>query len=137
MRESIQAYKWIIGSMAGASVFALVVTLIVLPFVIVKLRPDYFATPRRRPGPMRERYPLLLALLAGLKNLVGALFVISGVVMLLTPGQGLLSILVGLTMVNYPGKFRFEQRIASSRHIWRAMNWIRSKGRAAPLIKFQ
>jgi hypothetical protein len=42
------------------------------------------------------------------KNLLGVVFVLAGIAMLVLPGQGLLTILMGLLLVEFPGKRRLE-----------------------------
>jgi hypothetical protein len=54
--------------------------------------------------------------------------------MLLLPGQGLLTILIGITFTNFPGKYKLEQALARKHSILRAMNWIRRKAKHPPLL---
>jgi hypothetical protein len=61
------------------------------------------------------------------KNLLGLVFVLAGVAMLVLPGQGILTILIGLMLMNFPGKRGLEQRLVQQPSVWRAINWIRSK----------
>jgi hypothetical protein len=73
-------------------------------------------------------------LLSVAKNFIGAAFILAGLAMLVLPGQGLLTILIGITFTNFPGKYRLEQALARSHSILRAMNWIRRKSGHTPLI---
>jgi hypothetical protein len=125
--------KWLIGIAGGLSVLLFVGTLVCIPILIVRLRPDYFTNPRRIPGPWRRQHPVAAGLLFGLKNVLGALLVLTGLLMLLTPGQGVLTILIGLTMMNYPGKYRAEKWIITRKPIWRTVAWLRKKAHAPPL----
>jgi hypothetical protein len=47
--------------------------------------------------------------------------------MLLLPGQGLITILIGLMFLNFPGKLALERRIIQQPTLLRAINWIRAK----------
>jgi len=47
--------------------------------------------------------------------------------MLLLPGQGIITILIGIMMLNFPGKFTLEQRIVQQPNVLRAVNWMRTK----------
>ena len=53
--------------------------------------------------------------------------------MLVLPGQGLLTIVTGLLLVNYPGKYKLEQKLVSIPSIYKALNWIRFKANKPPL----
>jgi len=77
------------------------------------------------------RPPELVAVTAG-PGLVGALLVLLGMVMLVTPGQGLLTLLVGLLLMNFPGKYRLERWLVGRRGVLTALNWLRRRGGHAP-----
>jgi hypothetical protein len=47
--------------------------------------------------------------------------------MLLLPGQGILTILIGLMLLDFPGKRRLERRLVQQPSVWRAINWMRAK----------
>jgi hypothetical protein len=68
-----------------------------------------------------------------LKNLLGVALVLAGVAMLVLPGQGVLTILLGLMFMNFPGKRRLEQRIVQQPTVFQAMNWMRARAHQPPL----
>ena len=53
--------------------------------------------------------------------------------MLFVPGQGLLTIIVGLTVMNYPGKFRLERWLVMRPRVLPALNWLRKRYGHPPL----
>ncbi|MGB1141774.1 MAG: PGPGW domain-containing protein, partial [Halioglobus sp.] len=109
-------------------------TLIAVPWVIIQLPPDYFTRSRRetwRRAPDRSYGALLLRLL---KNLLGLVLVVLGVVMLVTPGQGLLTLLVGLLLMNFPGKYRLERWVVMREGVMSGMNWLRRKQGREPFL---
>ncbi len=128
-----QEAGWWLGIAAGVSLLMFVATLVAIPFMIVRMRPDYFTAERRRPGAWRRQHPLGAILLLVAKNTVGVLLVVMGLIMLVTPGQGLLTLLIGLTLTNYPGKYRFERWLITRRAVWRSVNWLRHRAGAPPL----
>ena len=75
------------------------------------------------------RHPIVRMLGLGGKNLAGALVMLLGFVMALpgVPGQGLLLILIGLTLVNFPGKRRLEKKLIGRPAVLRAVNGLRSR----------
>jgi hypothetical protein len=62
-----------------------------------------------------------------LKNLLGAVLVIAGAVMLFTPGQGLLTILIGIMLLNFPGKRRLERKLVARPRVLNAINGLRAR----------
>jgi len=118
---------------AGAgSLLTLVVTLIAVPWVITRLPRDYFSRERRAVWRQSNGEPLPAIALGLLKNVLGAALVLSGVVMLLTPGQGILTLLAGLLLMNFPGKYRLERWLVMRPGVLRALNWLRDRRGQAP-----
>jgi UPF0716 family protein affecting phage T7 exclusion len=116
----------IVWAGAGSLVMA-VLTLVAVPWVVVRLPVDYFVRRRRevwRRGPTHLPGALVFTLL---KNLLGLLLVTLGAVMLVTPGQGILTLLVGLLLMNFPGKYWLERWLVTRRGVMRGMNWLRRK----------
>jgi hypothetical protein len=71
-----------------------------------------------------------------LKNLLGIFLILIGIVLSLpgVPGQGLLTILLGLIMLDIPGKRPIEARIISRPTIQNAINKIRARFNKPPLV---
>ncbi|MCZ6750119.1 MAG: hypothetical protein O7D96_12545 [SAR324 cluster bacterium] len=69
---------------------------------------------------------LRLCALAG-KNLLAVVLVVAGVAMLFLPGQGILTILVGLGLLSVPGKRKLELWIVRRPAVLRAIQWIRAR----------
>ena len=67
------------------------------------------------------------------KNLLGSVLMVAGVAMLVLPGQGVLTILVGFLLVDFPGKYPLERWLVSRRAIGAPLNWLRSRAGRAPL----
>jgi hypothetical protein len=123
---------WWLG---GVSLAVFLVTPIAVGWTLIKLPRDYFAKERRRPlDSWKERPALRYTLLAG-KNLLGAVLVIAGLVMLVVPGQGVLTIVGGLVLMDFPGKFRLERWIVERPSVWRSINWLRRRAGREPMTR--
>jgi hypothetical protein len=61
------------------------------------------------------------------KNLLGVVFILLGLAMLVLPGQGLLTLLIGVLLLNFPGKYRFERWLIQRPSIFRAVAWLRQR----------
>lgn len=68
------------------------------------------------------------------KILIGFCLVILGIIMLVLPGQGLITILVGLSLIPFPGKHKLEQQILAKQSVRSTLNWIRIKAKKDPFI---
>lgn len=119
-------YWWL----APLSVALFFGTLLVVPLLVLAMPADYFTRD------LRQEYRLhpLHLLRTILKNVVGFVVLLAGVVMLLTPGQGILTMLIGLGMLNFPGKRRLELRLVSRPGVHAAIDWIRRRGGREPLV---
>lgn len=129
----IEAHQALMLLLAGASLLTAVGSLLVLPVVVAALPEDYFVDPKRHASRWQSLHPLWYVALRVLKNLAGWLLVLAGIVMLVLPGQGMLTILVGLVLCEFPGKFALERRLASQPKILSAFNWLRRRAGRGPL----
>lgn len=127
------AHQTILRWMVGLSIVSAVATLVALPILIARIRADYFLTRTAPPDAWSARHPAVRITVKVIKNLVGVVLLISGLWMLVLPGQGILTILVGVTLLDFPGKRRMELGIVRRRGVLRAMNWIRRKSSRPPL----
>ena len=122
----IQDHRGLFEVLGVASLALLVLSLVVFPLVVVHLPDDYFVRERRDPARQLRRHPLLWAAVTVVKNLVGLALIAAGLAMLVLPGQGLLTILMGLALTNFPGKYRLERRLVRIGSVARALNRIRT-----------
>lgn len=117
-------WAWTVGVSVGAAVGSIALT----AFIVVRWPQDQFK--RDVPLPFLEhRHPIIR--LAGLvaKNLVGYVVIALGIVMALpgVPGQGILTILIGLTLINFPGKRRLERKLIRRRAVFSSINKLRAR----------
>lgn len=115
------------------SIVMFVATLIVIPILLVRLPVDYFED-KPQPGWLEGRHPVLRIAAYALKNLIGAVFLVAGIAMLLLPGQGLLTMLIGVSLLDFPGKRNLQRRIVARPLVLRTINRIREKFDRAPLV---
>ena len=120
--------------LVAASVISLLAGLLLLPVFITRIPVDYFSHSHRHRLSASARHPLIRLLIAGSKNLLGIVFLVAGILMLFLPGQGLLMLLVGLIIMNYPGKFALEGWIIKLPHVLPTINWLRAKYNQPPLL---
>ncbi len=68
------------------------------------------------------------------KNLFGGILFLGGVLMLITPGQGVLTIMIGLMLMDFPGKRNLEIWLVKIKPINSAINWMRKRADKPPLL---
>lgn len=119
--------------LAGLSTAIFALSLLSLPFLAARIPEDYFCDEQRQRSQFKGLHPLAYLLLRVCKNLLGWLLVVAGLIMLVLPGQGLLTILMGLMLSDFPGKFALERRLVSNPKIWSAINWLRARRGQPPL----
>lgn len=120
---------WVV--VAAAIMF--VATLVLVPMILIRLPRDYFNRPHRDRKLDVTGHPAVRLGFVIVKNLFGAIFVLLGIAMLVLPGQGLLTIVVGLMLLDFPGKYEVELWALRRRSVRRAINWIRAKAHRPPL----
>lgn len=109
-------------------------TLILVPVLIIRLPRDYFtATHRQSWSPWAHRHPVIRWAFLISKNILGIIFIILGLAMLLLPGQGILTLLIGIMFINFPGKYRLERKVVSIGPILRNINKLRARAGREPL----
>lgn len=116
-----------------ASIISLVGSVITIPIILVRLPADYFDTRVPRHW-MKEHHPVLRVIGLIIKNIVGTVFLSAGFIMLFTPGQGLLTMLIGISLLDFPGKRTLEARIVAQPSILKAINALRHRFNKPPLI---
>lgn len=128
-----RANRELLGWLGVFSAVSFVASLIGIPLLIARLPANYFVDRRRHRLPFAKRHPVARWFLIGLKNLAGFCLILAGLVMIPLPGQGLLVILVGIMLMNFPGKYRLERHVVTRPAIARSLNWIRERAGRPPL----
>ena len=109
--------------LTGLGIALALVSLLALPVLVVLMPRDYFVAPRRP-----ERYRgAALWMLRGLRNTLALILVAAGVLMLVLPGQGLLTLLIGIMVSTFPGKYRLERWLVRQKGVFYALNWMRRR----------
>ncbi|SFV63991.1 hypothetical protein MNB_SUP05-5-963 [hydrothermal vent metagenome] len=98
----------------------LFLTILITPWLVGKIPVDYF---------INQKYdnPQQSLLLVSLKNILGFILLLLGFIMLFTPGQGIITIIYGLFLMQFPGKRKLEKKIIKNTQLRTALNWLRAK----------
>jgi hypothetical protein len=135
MLDWLRAKETLAWWLIGLSITTFVGSLIAVTVLIVRMPADYFTHTKKPADSWRSRHPLTRGTILVLKNLLGFVLVLAGLIMSIPPipGQGVLTILIGLSLLNFPGKKNLELRIARTAPVRSAIDWIRAKYHRPPL----
>ena len=138
MPEWLSAFvEWIkpyTGWIAAISIMTFVGTLVLIPVLVVRMPADYFVRPRRE-STFAKSHPVVRIVFLVLKNMLGAALVLMGLVLSLPLvfGQGVLTILIGISLLDLPGKRKLELAIVRRNPVRKSMDWMRSRAGRPPL----
>jgi archaellum biogenesis protein FlaJ (TadC family) len=119
--SQLAAHKGLAIILTLCSVVMFVGSLLAVPWLIRRAPRDYF-TRDEKARAQKTSLPLKLA-----KNSAGLVLLAAGVAMLLLPGQGILTVVVGLALIDFPGKHALLVRMAKRDSVMRALNYFRKK----------
>jgi hypothetical protein len=105
-----------------------VVSLLALPWLVALIPHDYFSKPKGSASRGSVRCVRSVA-----KNVLGGILLLFGIAMLILPGQGLLTILVALVLLDFPGRRRFERWLVRKPHVLDGLNSFRARAGRPPL----
>lgn len=117
---------------AAVAAFMMAASAVVLTMLVVRVPADYLVRPPAARGPTTARD--VLARIG--KNALGVLLIAAGLVMAIpgVPGQGVLTMLMGLLLLDLPGKRRFELRLLSRPEVLSRLNRMRARFGREPLV---
>lgn len=115
--------------LAIGSLIMLTISLILLPYLVARLPADHFCQPPQ----LKSEHAIIsqTGLARILRNLLGLILLFAGLLMLLLPGQGLLTLVLALLLLDYPQKQRIERSLIRQEAIFNGLNWLRKKANVA------
>lgn len=125
-------YHWLepfLPWLTTISVALALVSLVGLPVLVIYMPRDYFLGAHRRRRRGLSSYWFTTA-----RNVLALFLAVAGFLMLILPGQGLLTLLAAVIMSEMPGKYRLERWIILRPGILKTVNWIRRKYQKAPML---
>ena len=127
----LKEHQTTIAILSGLSFAAFLLSLLSLPWMICRIPEDYFLGSYSRE---QEHRPMIIRIVTrGVKNLLGAGLFLVGLVMIFIPGQGLLTMCLGLVVMDFPGKNKLLKKLVGMEKVRISLNWIRGKKKVTPL----
>jgi len=125
--------EWLVW-MGVASAVMFVASLVLIPILVIRMRADYFIRPPGEGAALAGRPPALRWTLLAIKNALGVVLLLLGIVMLLGPGQGVITIFLSLSLLNFPGKRRLEIKLLRLPGLLTAINRLRQRAGHEPVV---
>ena len=118
------------GALIGLVIFVITfaVSLAIVSVILVKIPETYFREDHPRDLWTGKPAAVRIAGMIG-KNLLGVFLVALGIVLSLpgVPGQGILTILLGVMLLDFPGKRRLERKLISRPSVLSTVNALRHR----------
>ncbi len=128
----LQAHPEVAWGIGGLSLTLIVVSVALLPRLVSAIPAKYFQHPRHPTlGAAPRRGPVRWA-----KNILGIALILLGLAMIVLPGQGLLTMLVGLVLTDLPGKYRIERWVVTRPTLLPLIDALRGR-RGAPALMLE
>lgn len=139
-----EIWQWILqfwesltwGRIAAGLAFTVVTIIASYGLIVIgmiKIPADYFSSSYVRDIGSDKHFSLRWGTFI-IKNLIGFLLIIAGIIMIFTPGPGVPTILLGLIMMDIPGKRPLEAKLIQRPMVLSAVNDLRAKYNKPPLI---
>ena len=122
----------VLSALVIVSIAGFVGSLIAIPLILVRLPPHYFDERHPRTW-MENHHPALRMIGHILKNVIGVVLLIAGLAMLVLPGQGILTMLIGISLIDFPGKRQLERKLIGQPAVLHTINKVREKFGRPPL----
>ncbi len=112
----------------GLFLVTFTISLAIVAFIMIRIPPDYFHTDRPR-NLWADRHPAVRFLGVFAKNVLGVVLVVLGILLSLpgVPGQGFLTILLGVMLLDFPGKRTLEHKLVSRPQVLKTINKLRHR----------
>ena len=122
-------YQQYLVLMGIISFVVFIASLLLTPLLLGKIPQDYFIHTNQHKVEIKHLGHLIVVVI---RTLIGFVLLIAGIIMLVTPGQGIISILLGLFLMEFPGKRKLELKLINHEPTFKTLNWLRSKVNKSP-----
>jgi hypothetical protein len=124
--DSITLHSVLVG--VGLFLITFVTSLVLVSIILVKIPSTYFKHDHPRELWAGRHPAIRLAGMIG-KNLLGLVLVVVGIILSIpgVPGQGLLTVLLGIMLVDFPGKRQLERKLLERPSVLKTVNSLRHR----------
>lgn len=123
--DQVMAHKQLAVALTVSSVVMFVGSLFAVPWLIARAPKDFF----RRPKDELDKRSFAAK---AATNVLGAVLIVVGALMIVLPGQGILTLLVGVALTDFPGKHALLIKLAKRESVMKALNYFRKRAKKEP-----
>lgn len=121
----------LLQALAGLSLLTFIFSIVTIPLLVARLPREYFLQQRPKSTNSRKLTFGAISLLL-IRNMIGLLLVLAGVAMLFLPGQGVITIIIGIAVMSFPYKRRLIRILSRPLSVRNSLDWIRKKMNKEP-----
>ncbi len=126
----LSGHTLLLGALASISATLLVVTIVAAPWAVSRLPSNYLLQRLER----NSKQGIWHSLGSISRALLGFLVTLLGLVMLITPGPGVIMLLLGISIAEFPGRNRLLIYLATRPNVLSSLNWMRKRHGKPPFI---
>ena len=120
----------LLSALAALSVGLLLLSIVATPRLVARLPQDFL----QRDAIHSDSHPIQKFVVGAFRAIAGTVLIAAGLLMLIIPGPGLITLLIGISIAPFPGKIHLFRRIAAQKSVYRSLNWMRSRHGQSPLL---
>ena len=130
MQEWIQAHLgYVVGGLSVLSAITFCVSVVAIPLIVARLPTDYFLH-NQKSDPPSSFFNRVVQLA---RNIFGCMIVFAGLLMLILPGQGVITIFIGVFLLDVPGIRAVKTRLLARSRVQIGIDWLRFKCGKPPM----
>ena len=126
----LSEHALLLGALASVSVALFAASIVAAPWAVSRLPSNYLLTRLER----NSKQGIWYSLTSVSRALLGCLVTLLGLVMLVIPGPGIIMLLLGISIAEFPGKNRLLIYLATRPNVLSSLNWMRKRHGKPPFI---
>lgn len=119
----IQENTLLVSVIAGVSMLMLLITVLATPWIVAQLPDTYLQSQQSK----TQSIGIARVLLTTGRACLGLVLIVLGLIMMVTPGPGIVTLLLGISVAEFPGKHRVLINLATRPGVFRSLNWMRKR----------
>jgi hypothetical protein len=124
----VENYRIVIWWIGALSTIIFLIILFAIPIFIVKLPSDFFIR-QNLPKPLlaSRKHTVIRLIYVIIKNVIGVMIIFAGIAMLFLPGQGVMTVIIGISLLNIRGKRRIVLAFVCRSFVIQSLNRLRTR----------
>jgi hypothetical protein len=115
--------------LAVLSLITFLLSIICIPLLVARLPQNYFQLPVAGKEQETQHFSLRHLCFFLFRNAIGLLLLLAGITMLFLPGQGIITMVIGLAIMSFPYKHILIYRLTRPLAVQHSLDWIRVRSK--------